>query len=776
MVYAHEHGDMRKLHHGLDYQGNICGVDKDVAGKPFLYWCADAEEELSTPAANETGAEDPASPVVEAPSEEVASSTTAAVPADAEEEVPSTTTPEVPADAEEDSHRLRQAEGSRIDSEEVPSSTTAAVPADAEEEFPSSTTAAAPAVAEEDTPVRDRRRLRQAKGSRVGSEAGANGSLVDSEASRPERAGDERRAKRIHEWVIEAKNFRLNLGHPMCVEACPKDGWGVHTCFHDVSRATETLADGAGSYVEKKTYRFRVTQDYATDRVGHYCLPKKLSIRRSLGRELGGSQEALSYHYSILAHARPALLATACFAALLGFVFLCALGRCPGVIIILTLVGAVLLPLTAGCLSFWGWLQEDSQRLLLEEHSELKVLQLPSTGDDFADLAVSAALVLLGLLVAASALCMASSLRLAIGSVNAACECLMSVPNLLFEPFFRAAFQLLSLAVLGRGFAMLVACGNPVRTEHISLTYMRGVSRTFVYHDIEHLYLVLYVPIAVWVWEFGLGMGKFVLAHIAQEWYFSEYRNRVKYVPLCAISRAIAVALTYHPGTLALGAVLIPPLRLVHWARARFLILQHTEDADKSGNAVAKQILSCCTCCWACWEGYFKFMNSDAYIAVAIDSDPFFPAAHKAYCTNLYQIERLGAPNRFMWIFQMWGVLVTSGLSTIFAWCVTTSFEDFTDRKSQFYVENPVFVAAVGGLLGLIIGATFMHVLKNIADTIAFCYALDREWHEDRELPMRNNVPAGLDAYAKSDGQRTPQVSSRTSSSPLERGLVRRSR
>lgn len=694
MVYAYEKGNMRKLHHGVDYHGNICGVGEGVADKPFLYWCADAEEELDAPVAPETqanfSADAPVVPAVEANS--------------------STPRTAVAEEAEASSSALRNA------------------------------------ATEEDELAR-RRRLQEVNESRLGG-GDARG---DATRTRPEGANASRVA-RIHEWMVGARNFTLNLQHPMCVEACPTNGSQAHFCFHNISLASEKLAGGTGTYVEKTTYHFRLVQDYKTIAVAHYCLPEELSIRRSLGTELDDSQEALMYHVQQVWSAWPAILATAGFAVALGFAYLCILGLCPGALIFTTLAGAIILPLVAGGFSLWGWYKEDQQHDFLEEHVELKLLQLPATGDSTEDLAISLVLIILGLGVAATAWCMMSSIKLAIGSVDGACECLMGVPSILFEPFIHVAFQLTSLAVLVWGFAMLISCGEVSHTSHISLTYMRGISRSFIFHDIEYLYLVLYVPLAAWVWEFGLALEKFVLAHATQQWYFTEYHNGRKHMPSCALLQGICVAMTYHLGTLALGSLCIPPFRLMHWVHSRFLKRRGMDSDDEPGSEVSECVLSCCTCCWACWEGLIKFMHSDAYIAVAIDSYPFFPASQKAYVANLYQIERLGDPNSFMWIFQSWGILVIAGLSAFFTWCITTTFEDFTEEKSPHYVENPMPIAVVGGLLGLIVAMTFMHVLKNIADTIAFCYALDREWHEERGLPMRGNVPPALESYMKSTG------------------------
>ncbi|CAE8733965.1 unnamed protein product [Polarella glacialis] len=37
--YGIQNGNVKKIFHGIDYQGKICGVDAEVATKPYLYWC-----------------------------------------------------------------------------------------------------------------------------------------------------------------------------------------------------------------------------------------------------------------------------------------------------------------------------------------------------------------------------------------------------------------------------------------------------------------------------------------------------------------------------------------------------------------------------------------------------------------------------------------------------------------------------------------------------------------------------------------------------------------
>eukprot|EP00928_Gymnodinium_smaydae_P023039 TRINITY_DN19169_c0_g1_i1.p1 TRINITY_DN19169_c0_g1~~TRINITY_DN19169_c0_g1_i1.p1 ORF type:complete len:695 (-),score=46.18 TRINITY_DN19169_c0_g1_i1:91-2175(-) len=44
--YSMQNGDIRTFYHGLDWQGHLCGVDDEVADKPYLYWCAKPTDTL----------------------------------------------------------------------------------------------------------------------------------------------------------------------------------------------------------------------------------------------------------------------------------------------------------------------------------------------------------------------------------------------------------------------------------------------------------------------------------------------------------------------------------------------------------------------------------------------------------------------------------------------------------------------------------------------------------------------------------------------------------
>jgi len=117
-------------------------------------------------------------------------------------------------------------------------------------------------------------------------------------------------------------------------------------------------------------------------------------------------------------------------------------------------------------------------------------------------------------------------------------------------------------------------------------------------------------------------------------------------------------------------------------------------------------------------------MHSSAYVIVAVDSLPFFLAAHKASDVISIELESVVNTNSLIWVFQAWVVVAISGLSDTLSWFLVVSLDAFTDQASPHYVDTATAVAVAGVVIGLGVGATFMHMLRNVADTLVFCEKL----------------------------------------------------
>jgi len=447
------------------------------------------------------------------------------------------------------------------------------------------------------------------------------------------------------------------------------------------------------------------------------------------------------------------LLVAALLAVALGYAYLFVLSIFPGTLVWVTLALAVVLPSAAGGIMLWGWWAQDQEDAFLAEYDKYhmaRAMQLPSTGDDTWDLAIGISLSTGGLLVVATACCLMKSIKLAIGSVEAACDCLLEMPSLLLLPLIAVVSKACLLGFLGYGLALLISCGEVSRFDHLDITEFRGVTRTFVYEKVEVAYLSFSALAAVWILEIASALEHFLVAYCAQEWFFREYRNRRKAVPCCLLIKGACLGLTFHLGTFALGALVIPPFRgFRSFLALIYKRVNEKQDDDEDLNSVTDCLLSCCFCCMGCWEGCIKFMSKDAYAIVAVESLSLFPAAHKAFDVVSYQLAAVGSPGRAIWIFQCWGLACITGLGVYSTWLLIHTVDVFRDPKSWYFVQSPEPVVAVAGVICFVVATTFMAVHKNTADTILFCWSLERRHCDLRGLAVAsaNHVPKRLEAF-----------------------------
>merc|ERR1712187_233248 len=79
------------------------------------------------------------------------------------------------------------------------------------------------------------------------------------------------------------------------------------------------------------------------------------------------------------------------------------------------------------------------------------------------------------------------------------------------------------------------------------------------------------------------------------------------------------------------------------------------------------------------------------------------------------------------WMFRLGGITLISGVCAYLSWFLVSTEDTFTDRNSEHYIASPEMVAVAAVAIGFIVSYTFMTVFDSIADTILFCWAVDRD-------------------------------------------------
>lgn len=526
---------------------------------------------------------------------------------------------------------------------------------------------------------------------------------------------------------------KLDLEHPICVKSCPTTSTTSHSCFHARTTAVGAIDPATGSFKETVTYDFRKVKDVPTFAVaGRYCMPQSTALMTQAKSALHGtSASSFLLKASEVANARAALLSSAGLAFLLGYIYLYALEKFASLLVHACLLVSTIFPIAAGAFCIYASKTEG-------------VDFIAGTGDPALDLVIGSVCILLGAIIALITCFCRKSISLAIGCVEAACECMFSMPSLLLEPLLNMLVKLVVLALLGAGLALLLSCGE-VRRFSIADYVPGGISRTFSYTDETICFILYYIFVGFWLLELSTAFAQFVLCYSVQLWYFQEYVDGHKAsAPRLPIFRGYFVALRYHLGTLAFGAFLLGTLRFV---RAMLTVIWKQAQGD--GNSPLKCVAACCACCITCFESCLRALNKSAYVCVAIDSDAFCTAAHKALKIIVSEVAAISVLHGACWIFVLAGIAAITSACVVLTWFLVTTATVFTDPASAHFVGDPLVVVAVAGVVCLLISAGFMVVFDTVADTILFCWSIDREHRMKNALPSKDFAPPRLKRLLK---------------------------
>jgi len=474
----------------------------------------------------------------------------------------------------------------------------------------------------------------------------------------------------------------IDVMHPVCVDRCPSSD--------DSTDTSSNCFEGA------------LEPDYATTVfAARYCLPKDDVFLSQLENDLQGKPVARFISgISMLTWAWMPLLTAAAAAVVLGFGYLALLGRCTKVLVWMSMFLVVTIPLVAGGGLVVSALCRCTDFTQSEDDAQWAFI-------------IGACAIVIGALFALLLALRRESIDVAVGCIEAACECIADVPTLLLEPILTLCIKVLIFVPLISGFVLLLSTGD---------VEPHGTYRTFKYSHTQKVYIVTYFLAILWAWDLCNALSHFVLAYVVQRWYFTPYFVNKKRVDPAIIFDGYWLGVVFHLGTLSLGAAIIASVRAL-----RICLAFMERQASYSGNCVAACLAKVCFACLTCMQRMVEFLNKNAYIEVAVSSAPFFVAAYRAGAVINREISAVAALNGACWILKVAGLGAIAGVGALVAWLTVRSAPDFSNIVSERYVHDPVLLAVVAGALCLAIAYTFLTVFDMACDTVLYCFATERQ-------------------------------------------------
>jgi len=508
---------------------------------------------------------------------------------------------------------------------------------------------------------------------------------------------------------IAGTDFKLSLGQPICVSECPSSSSPKTelTAIASACQLAEGWSPGGELYTSKALF-------------SRYCVPdtKYGDMATDIfGDQLSDISEEVMDGVASLPAAWPVLLGSFLFAVAMGYAYLFALKFCAEPLIwlsmLLSIVGFGLLGMylfvNAGQLGSMisATVQNPTQKSMLDSKNEEMITK-------------GAACICwaLGLIMVCLACCFKHSIEVASACVVVACEAIFEMPSLLLTPVFKALFKGAIVLVLLLGFFMLYSTADITPAGG-------GLYRTFTFTPLEKGKLLFYMFVAFWILAFMNALYQFIVAYAVVEYYYTPYdSDGDKDVDGCGAARdGLEVGLLYHGGSLAFGSLLVA---ILHVLQKAIEYAEYKNQHEGGDNPIIKCILCCCASCVTCCKDIVEFVNKNAYIGIAINSENFCDAARHA----LEMIEELWSSmailNGATYVFTTFGTIIIMLACAGFTYAIS-SHSTFADSQSQFYVSDPVAVMAVSMCIAFVVALCFMNIVDMASDTLLYCYGVDMQ-------------------------------------------------
>ncbi|KAJ8605234.1 hypothetical protein CTAYLR_000495 [Chrysophaeum taylorii] len=239
--------------------------------------------------------------------------------------------------------------------------------------------------------------------------------------------------------------------------------------------------------------------------------------------------------------------------------------------------------------------------------------------------ALSTALCASAALYACTILALRKRIALAVAVIREAARALSHMPSLLLVPVFQCVGNLCFFAVW---IVYATYLASSARVETVETQYGGDVSVTYkeLAYSREQQYAALYLVFA-WFWttEFVEAIGDLVVACAVVRWYFDRAKPRLA-SPVTLGALALRVC-KRHAGTAAFGGLV---LALAKTVRVLVAALKRRA-APSERSRIARLAISCVDCCLGCVERCVRFVNKHAYVETAIRGVGFCAAGRRAF-------------------------------------------------------------------------------------------------------------------------------------------------
>lgn len=177
-----------------------------------------------------------------------------------------------------------------------------------------------------------------------------------------------------------------------------------------------------------------------------------------------------------------------------------------------------------------------------------------------------------------------------------------------------------------------------------------------------------------WVWFFIHGMCQLIFAGVFSRYYWCYDKKRV---PQFLILSSTYTAFRYHIGSVALGSFLMATVKIIQ------VIIEYIDKKCKQygDNPLARGIIWCFRCCFWLLENFLRYINTNAYIMIAVYGKGYFASAKDAFNLILNNIVRAVIIDKVADYLLLFGKLSVTALMAFGSYLVIDYFPEIAMKN-----------------------------------------------------------------------------------------------
>lgn len=210
--------------------------------------------------------------------------------------------------------------------------------------------------------------------------------------------------------------------------------------------------------------------------------------------------------------------------------------------------------------------------------------------------------------------------------------------------------------------------GNHENVRH-NCTKIQLLDDKYVYY--VHIYNIFGF---LWAWFFIHGMCQLVFAGVFSRYYWTFNKKRL---PTFMILNSTFVAFRYHIGSVALGSFFMATIKLIQ------IIIEYIDKKCKqyADNPVARGIIWCFRCCFWLLENFLRYINTNAYIMIAVHGKGYFSSAKDAFNLILTNVIRAVVIDKVADYLLFFGKLSVSALMALATYYTVDNWKKITQKE-----------------------------------------------------------------------------------------------